>query len=331
MNSISYINPAPLNKIVFKLEEKPEKEPGENEVLVKIKAIALNPVDVKIRMAKAGTNEKPIVLGWDASGIIKKVGHSVKNFRTGDEVFYSGDLTKEGSYSDSQFVDYRLIAHKPKTIDFEDAAALPLTSLTAYEMIFEKMKINSESKKVVLIIGGAGGVGSQAIQLLKAKTQCTIIATASRAESIQWVKKLGVDYVVSHEKFDTEIRALGFQYADAIFCTGHTDQHYEKIESIISPFGDLGIIDEPKNIDLMRLKKKSISIHFEFMFTKSMFDFHPESQGKILSEIGQLIDTGNIQTTKQVVLSELTIENIKKGHEILESNKSIGKIVICCV
>lgn len=328
MKYLSYQKAHELKDFSLSISETDCPHPQGLDILVKIKAIGLNPVDVKIRQTRDATENKNVVLGWDASGIVEKIGDKVTSFKPGDEVFYSGDITRDGSYSEFQIVDSRIVALKPKTLSFAESAALPLTSITAYEMLFEKFRLNKNFNDYVLIIGAAGGVGSLAIQLLKTKTKAKIIATASREETKNWVKSLGADIVISHDNLVTDLKNHNIDHVPFIFCTGHTDEHFNSITQVISPFGHLGLLDEPKRFDIMALKMKAISIHWEMMFTKSLFNFNPESQGKLLSEIANLADSNSIRTTLQKELHHLTVENIRQGHELLESGKSIGKIVI---
>lgn len=328
MQFIGYTKSGSLAAVDFNSHQGSKPTPNDLEVLVEIKAIGLNPIDYKIRQSRSGSPEAPVILGWDASGVISHVGAKVKNFNPGDEVFYSGDLTKNGSYATHQCIDHRLIAKKPKTLSFAQAAALPLTSLTAYEMLFEKMKLTDHCKKVILVVGGAGGVGSMATQLLKAKTKAAVIATASRKESIDWVKKLGADHVIPHEHMGAQIRDLGFEYVDSIFCTTHSHTHFTEMTNIVAPFGEIGLIEEPETLNLSPLKKKAITLHLELMFAKPLNHYKEESQGQILGEVAQLVDTQKIVTTSQLVLNGLTIENICAGHRLLESHQSVGKIVV---
>ena len=269
-----------------------------------------------------------MILGWDAAGIVRASGNEATHFKVGDEVFYSGDLNRPGCYATRQLVDEQLVALKPKTLSFADAAAFPLTSLTAYEMLFEKIGLIGSDRRTVLIIGGAGGVGSQAIQLLKLKTSMTIIATASRSESQQWVAGLGADHVVSHQNFVSEIRALGIQFVDFVFSTTHSGQHWSNMAEIIAPFGEIGLIDDADGLDISIFKRKAVSLHWELMFTKSMFGYRMESQGKILSEVKNLIESGRMRTTANRVLNGLTVENLRAGHTMLEQHTNVGKMVV---
>lgn len=326
MKALAYTHAHSLDAFAIQPTELPDPVAEGRDLLVEIMAVGLNPVDYKIRSSRS--TGAPVILGWDASGIVRARGRDAHRFTVGDAVFYSGDLKRPGSYATLQLVDERLVSLKPTTLPHVEAAALPLTSLTAYEMLFEKMRIQPTDQRTILVIGGAGGVGSQAIQLLKIKTGMTVIATASRPESRAWVTGLGADHIVSHRQFASEIRALGLRHVDLIFSTTHTDQHLPQIIDLIAPFGELGLIDDPDTFDISDLKAKSISVHWELMFTKSLFDYRTDSQGAILAEIAQLIDGGRMKTTANHVLNGLTAANIQTGHTLLEHHTSVGKIVI---
>ena len=328
MRILGYTQAHTLNAFDLRQMELPDSIPTSRDLLVEVKAIGLNPIDYKIRSRRSGTDGQPVILGWDASGIVRACGSNATCFKVGDEVFYSGDLNRAGSYATRQLVDERLVALKPKNLSFADAAALPLTSLTAYEMLFEKMRLIGSDRRIVLIIGGAGGVGSQAIQLLKLKTSMTVIATASRPESKQWVAGLGADHVVSHQDFVLEIRALRIRFVDFIFSTTHSGQHWSNMAEIIAPFGEIGIIDDADGLDISIFKRKAVSLHWELMFTKSMFDYRMESQGKILNEVKDLTESGRMRTTANRRLNGLTVENLRAGHTMLEQHINIGKVVV---
>ena len=328
MKALGYTQAHTLDAFNLQLTELPDPIPTGRDLLVEVKAIGLNPIDYKIRSRRSGTDGQPVILGWDAAGIVRAGGNEATHFKVGDEVFYSGDLNRPGCYATRQLVDEQLVALKPKTLSFADAAAFPLTSLTAYEMLFEKIGLIGSDRRTVLIIGGAGGVGSQAIQLLKLKTSMTIIATASRSESQQWVAGLGADHVVTHQKFVSEIRALGIQFVDFVFSTTHSGQHWSNMAEIIAPFGEIGLIDDADGLDISIFKRKAVSLHWELMFTKSMFGYRMESQGKILSEVKNLIESGRMRTTANRVLNGLTVENLRAGHTMLEQHTNVGKMVV---
>ncbi|MBS0153646.1 MAG: zinc-binding alcohol dehydrogenase family protein [Nitrospira sp.] len=328
MKALGYTQAHALNAFNLQLMELPDPTPTGRDLLVEVKAVGLNPIDYKIRSRRSGTDGQPVILGWDASGIVRACGSNATCFKVGDEVFYSGDLNRAGSYATRQLVDERLVALKPKNLSFAEAAALPLTSLTAYEMLFEKMRLTGDDRRTAFIIGGAGGVGSQAIQLFKLNTSMTVIATASRPESKQWVAGLGADHVVSHQDFVLEIRALRIRFVDFIFSTTHSGHHWTNMAEIVAPFGEIGLIDDVDGLDISIFKRKAVSLHWELMFTKSMFDYRMESQGKILNEIKDLIESGRMRTTANRRLNGLTVENLRAGHTMLEQHINIGKVVV---
>jgi NADPH:quinone reductase len=297
---------------------------GPLDLLVRVKAFAFNPVDYKIRQSRDAT-DAPVILGWDAAGVVEAVGSEVSGVSAGDEVFYAGDLTRPGSYAELQAVDHRLVSLKPRSLSFADAAALPLTSLTAYEALLER-GIDYTAKSKALIIGGAGGVGSIAIQLLKALTPATVVATASRPESVQWVKDIGADHVIGRE-LQKELKQLEIGWLDAIFSTTHTAEYLPVIPELLRPFGHLAVIDDPPSLDIMPFKRKALSVHWEFMFSKSMFGYRPESQGAILREVAELVDAGKVKTTRSQTLSA-TVENVRFAHETLEHGTALGKMVM---
>lgn len=302
------------------------------DILVRVKGVAVNPVDFKVRRGKADDGNFKI-LGWDAAGVVETVGADVTLFRPGDEVWYAGDVTRSGSNTQFQLVDERIVAPKPKSLGFADAAALPLTAITAWEALFDRMMIDRNAKdanagKTLLVIGGAGGVGSIAIQLGKL-AGLTVIATASRPETIDWVKDLGADQVINHRNpLNDELKAIGFTHVDYILCTSETDQYFDVMAEIITPQGRIATITEAKenhNVDL--LKAKSASFSYEFMFTRSMFQT-PDmiEQHKLLSIVADLIDAGTLKNTANESFGALTPESLRKAHALLESGKAIGKI-----
>jgi NADPH:quinone reductase len=329
MKALTYTTAHSLDEFSIQLSELPAPQLLDQDVLIKIKAIGFNPVDYKIRASRGSTDGKPLILGWDASGTIEKLGRDVHGFNVGDEVFYAGDVTRQGSYAEYQAVDSRLIAKKPRTLSFSEAAAIPLTAITAYEALILQSTTKYSDATSVLIVGGAGGVGSMGIQLLKALTPAKVIATASREESVDWCKALGADFVIDHSKnLKTQLKTLGIDQVDFVFSTTHTDKYYEILPEIIKPFGHVALIDDPETFDLKPFKTKSIYANFEFMFTKSMFGYEMESQGALLAHVAALIDQGKIKTTLNKEFVGLTAQNIKEAHSILEKHTSVGKMVL---
>ena len=310
--------------------EKPK--PEKRDLLVKIKAISVNPVDYKVRKISANdkTLEEPKIIGWDAAGVVEAVGDDVSLFKPGDEVFYAGDLSKPGCYAEYQVVDERIVGHKPENLSWEEAAALPLTSLTAWESIFDRLKIqkNSGKGKNILIIGGAGGVGSIAIQLLKQLTDLKVIATASREVTQQWCQNLGADKVVNHHKLKEELQDI--ENIDYILNFADTSSNWEAMVDLIAPQGAICcIVETSESIDLNALKNKSVSFHWELMFTRSMFQTEDMlAQHKILEEIKELVQKEKIVSTMNEKFHGLKAETLKEVHKLQESGKSVGKNVV---
>lgn len=303
------------------------------DLLVEVKAVSVNPVDTKIRTNVAPEAEDWKVLGWDAVGTVVEVGDEVTDFKPGDEVWYAGDLTRPGTNSEFHLVDERIVGLKPKNLSVAESAALPLTAITAWEMLFDRLDVRNPvpgAANAILIIGGAGGVGSIAVQLARALTDLTVIATASRPETREWVASLGAHHVIDHSKpIAAEIKALGTGAPAFVFSTTHTDRHLDQIVELIAPQGRLGLIDDPDVFDIKVLKRKSLSLHWEFMYTRSMFAAADiAEQGKLLAEVARLADEGQIKTTLTKVVGEINAENLKAAHAIAESGTARGKMVL---
>jgi len=308
------------------------------DLLVNVKAIAVNPVDYKIRQRVAAANGDYKVIGWDAVGEVVTTGEQVTQFKPGDMVYYAGDLNRQGCNVEYQLVDERIVGFKPKSLSDAEAAALPLTSITAWELLFEHLDLEQQapgasqrSAEVILVIGAAGGVGSILIQIVKAITGATLIATASRQSSHEWVKKLGADHVIDHSKpLQPQIEALGIAQVTHIASLNGTGSYFESYTELLAPFGKIAMIDDPDEpLDVMKLKLKSQSLHIEFMFARSMFNTADmDEQGKLLNRVTELVDQGYIQTTSGKNLGSINAENLKAAHAELESGKAIGKIVL---
>ncbi|MEM6614358.1 MAG: zinc-binding alcohol dehydrogenase family protein, partial [Cyanobacteria bacterium P01_C01_bin.72] len=272
------------------------------DLLVEVKAISVNPVDYKVRTSKDQVESEPKILGWDAAGIVVEVGEEVKEFQPGDEVYYAGNITRPGSNSEFQLIDERIVGRKPKNLDFARAAAFPLTSITAWEALFERLNIDrhgADAGKSILIVNGAGGVGSIAIQLAKL-AKLKVIATASRDQTTAWCEKLGADAVINHRyNLAAEIKKIGYQNVDYIFCLSHTDSHWQAMTQAIKPQGTICSIVENKHpLDMKVLKSKSAGLVWEFMFTRSMYQTEDMTeQSKLLNELSQLIEDGVIVST----------------------------------
>ncbi|MDI5929777.1 zinc-binding alcohol dehydrogenase family protein [Rhizobium leguminosarum] len=307
-------------------------KPGPRDLLVKVKAVSLNPVDFKVRKGAAPVDGRPKIIGYDAAGTVVSVGADVSLFKEGDDVFYSGTIDRPGTNAELHVVDERLVGRKPATLTFPEAAALPLTGLTAWELLFDRLAVPYGSKTAagtLLVINGAGGVGSILIQLARKLTGLTVVATASRSESIEWAKKMGAHHVVSHhEPLVKGVRSLGFHHVDYVAGLTDTARHMEAIAEIIRPQGSLSIIDDGA-LDIGPLKPKSVRATWEMIFTRPLFQTEDMAeQHRILSEIADLVDAGILRTTSTTVLNSLSAETIRRGHEMLESGRTIGKIVV---
>ena len=339
MKAVGYSKSLPINDPESLLDiELPQPIATGRDLLVKIKAIAVNPVDYKIRQrfAPAAGNYK--VIGWDAVGEVVAAGEAATQFKPGDQVYYAGDLNRQGCNAEYQLIDERIVGSKPKSLSDAEAAALPLTTITAWEMLFEHLAIKQQSpesteksNEVILVVGAAGGVGSILVQVAKAITGATIIGTASRESSQAWVKKLGADYVVDHSKpLQSQIEALGIGQVTHVASLTHTDSYFATYIELLAPFGKIAMIDDPATpLDVMKLKFKSLSLHIEFMYARSMFQTADMAeQGRLLSRVADLIDQGYIQTTAGKNLGTINAAKLRAAHAELESGKSIGKIVL---
>jgi len=334
MKVIGYYESLPIvdDKALVELEmDKPQ--PTGRDLLVRVKAVSVNPVDFKIRGRKQSENDVPVVLGWDAVGEVVETGSDVTLFQPGDEVWYAGAINRQGTNSEFHLVDERIVGSKPKSVTDAEAAALPLTTLTAHEMLFDRLRVNDPvpgAAPAVLIIGGAGGVGSIAIQLLRALTDLTIIATASRPETMDWVKELGAHHVIDHSKpLAAQIEALGIGQPGFVFSTNYSGSYAAQVGELIAPQGRFGLIDDPESFDIMPFKGKAVSIHWEMMFTRSLFETDDmQRQGDILNEVAALLDDGKIRSTATETLGIINAENLKRAHAILESGKARGKLVL---
>lgn len=334
MRAIGFQSPHPngraptLQDIVL-----PDPVPTGRDILVEIRAISVNPVDVKMRAGARPAPGEYRVLGWDAAGIVRAIGPLVRDFAIGDEVFYAGDLQRPGTNAERHLVDERIVGRKPQSLDWAQAAALPLTALTAWEMLFDRLEIRRDvpgTHPSLLIIGGAGGVGSMAIQLARALTDITVIATASRPETKDWVQDLGAHHVIDHRKpLAPQAAALETGAPGYVFSTTATTQHYADIIELLAPQGHFGVIDDPTELNAIALKRKSLSLHWESMFTRSLFTTADmDHQGEILNEIASLIDARRLRTTLGEHFGLINAENLQHAHALIESGRARGKIVL---
>lgn len=304
--------------------------PGPRDLLVEVEAVAVNPVDTKVRSGSFA--KEPKILGWDAAGTVREVGADVSLFKPGDKVYYAGSLTRAGSYSELQVVDERIVGHRPQSLSAAHAAALPLTSITAWELLFDRLGVSEGGSHgdVLLVVGAAGGVGSMLVQLAHELTGMTVIGTASRPETVDWVKRMGADHVIDHRQpMLAQLQVLGIGEVSYVASLTHTEEHLAQLIEVLRPQGRLGVIDDPHSLDVMPLKLKSLSLHWELMFTRSLFET-PDmiNQHHLLNRIAQLIDQGILQTTLGEHFGVINAANMRRAHALVESNKARGKIVL---
>lgn len=303
---------------------------GARDLLVAVKGISVNPVDVKLRAARAPEG-KIGILGFDAAGTVVEVGAEVSSYAVGDDVFYAGDVTRDGTNAEFHAVDERIVGKKPATLDFVESAGLPLTSITAWEMLFDSFRLTEGggAGQSLLVIGGAGGVGSILIQLAKMLTNLTVIATASRPETQDWVRKMGADHVINHrDDLAAQIKELGLAPTYVAALTA-TDQHWPAIVEVIAPRGNIALIDDPENLDISAAKPKALSISWEFMFTRSMFDTDDITvQRDLLNRVSQMIDAGVLRSTVTERADALNAGTLSEAHKRQESGRVIGKQVL---
>ena len=333
MKAVAYTHSLPISDpLSLQDVQLCEPTPGPRDLLVEVRAIAVNPVDTKIRRNVAPEAGQPKVLGRDVAGVVRAVGSAVSLFQVGDEVFYAGALQRPGGNSERHLVDERLVGHKPRSLNFAEAAALPLTALTAWELLFDRLKVpqGPSAQGHLLIVGAAGGVGSILTQLARQLTGLTVIGTASRAETQQWVRELGAHEVIDHSQpLLGELQRLGIAQVERVASLTHTDQHYEQLIEALAPQGQLALIDDPAQLDVVRLKRKSLSLHWEFMYTRSLFET-PDmlEQHHILQRVSQLVDAGTLRTTLGEHFGAINAANLRRAHAVLESGQARGKIVL---
>ncbi len=313
--------------------ELPAPEPRGCDLLVRVRAIAVNPVDTKIRKRAEPESGGYKVLGWDASGVVEAVGEECQLFRPGDEIWYAGAIDRPGCNAELHLVDERIVGKKPASLDFARAAAMPLTTITAWELLFERLQVNPgkrHSGETLLIIGAAGGVGSMLTQLASRLTGLTVVGTSSRSETREWVTELGADYVIDHKQSLIDgLKRAGIDQVTHVACITRSDLHFYNVIELIAPFGKIAIIDDPGQLDFTKMKTKSISLHWELMYTRSLYQT-PDmiEQHHLLDEVSELVDAGLIKTTFHQHYGTINAENLKRAHAMIESGQSIGKIVL---
>lgn len=333
MKAVGYYQPLPIdNPESLQDIELPAPVAGARDLLVRVKAVSVNPVDTKVRKNAAPEAGQAKVLGWDAVGTVEAIGSGVQNFKVGDRVYYAGSIVRPGANAELHAVDERIAALAPKSLDDAQAAALPLTTITAYELLFDRLQVPKDGGEgqTLLITGGAGGVGSILIQLARQLTKLRIVTTASRAETREWCLALGAHTVIDHSKpLAAELKAAGIGEVDMVASLTQTEQHYAQIVESLKPQGQLAVIDDMKVFDAMPLKTKCISLHWEMMFARSRFET-PDiaEQGALLAEVAALVDAGRIRTTANASFGTINAANLKKAHALIESGKAQGKVVL---
>jgi zinc-binding alcohol dehydrogenase family protein len=337
MRAVAYTKSLPVSDPACFVEVELERPvPGPRDLLVKVEAVSVNPVDFKVRR-RDDPGGKPKVIGYDAAGTVEAIGAEVKLFKPGDAVFYAGSITRPGTNSEYHLVDERIVGRKPKSLGFAEAAALPLTAMTAWELFFDRMDLGKghAGERSLLILGGAGGVGSAAIQIASVLTGMTIIATASRPETVAWVKSLGAHYVIDHSKpLGEQLAAIGHPMVDAIAAFAGSKGQASALLDLIAPQGRIGLIEGDALADLApgeigKLQQKCASLHFEFMFARPRYETADMiRQHEILDEIADLVDAGRIRTTIAKKLSPISASTLREAHALSESGKTIGKIVL---
>ena len=310
----------------------PKPMPGARDLLVKVAAVAVNPVDWKVRTKFPLPEGETRILGWDACGTVEAVGQQARRFKPGDQVYYAGSLVRPGSNAEYQAVDERIVGRKPKSLTVAEAAALPLTTITAWELLLDRLGVAQGGGKgqSLLIIGGAGGVGSILIQLARQLTGLTVITTASRPETTEWCRTLGAHQVIDHRNpLGDQLKAAGSAQVDFIAALTETETHFPALAEAVKPQGRVAVIDDPAQLNVNLLKRKSASLHWEFMFTRSMFETADiEAQAKLLDEVSALVDAGRIRTTLAERYGAINAANLKRAHAFIESGKAKGKVVL---
>ena len=334
MKAVGYFQSLPIDRAESLIDlELPAPIPGDFDLLVEVKAVSVNPVDAKVRMRAASTDGQPRVLGWDATGVVRAAGAKTSRFKAGDKVWYAGDVTRAGANSELHLVDERLVGPMPAGLDFAAAAALPLTAITAWELLFDRLKVQTADPtrdSSLLVIGAGGGVGSILVQLARRLTGWTVIGTASREATRDWVRELGAHHVIDHARpLGEGLKAAGIGQVSAAIGITHTDDYLPQMVDLLEAEGQFALIDDPKSLDVLAFKRKSLSVHWESMFTRSTFRTPQLArQGDILRRVAELVDRGVIRSTVAEHYGTINAANLKRAHALLESGKSRGKIVL---
>ena len=334
MKAVGYRQSLPISEPASLLDvELPDPKPAGRDLLVQVRAVSVNPVDTKVRVRLAPEPGETKVLGWDAAGVVRQAGPEVQLFHPGEEVWYAGSVARPGTNSELHLVDERIVGKKPLSLSFGQAAALPLTTIAAWELLFDRFGVQQgkrPTEDTLLIIGAAGGVGSIFVQLARRLTGMTVIGTASRKETADWVRSLGAHHVIDHSKpLSAELTRLGIPAVTHIASLTQTESHFPQIVESLAPQGKFGLIDDPRALDINLLKRKSVSVHWEYMFTRPVFGTADMiAQHRLLAEAAELVDAGIIRTTVGEHFGRINAENLKRAHALIESGRAKGKIVL---
>jgi len=333
MKAVAYRKPGPIDAPESLVDlELPRPQVAGRDLLVEVQAVSVNPVDTKVRSGAPVTGEAR-VLGFDAVGVVREIGPQVTLFKPGDEVWYAGAIDRPGSNAEFQLVDERIVALRPRTLSAADAAALPLTGITAWELLFDRLQVplaGHGQPAALLIVGAAGGVGSVLIQLARQLTGLTVVATASRPETREWVTSLGAHHVIDHRQpMAPQLAALSLPPLGYVISLTQTDQHFAQLVEVLAPQGKLALIDDPGPIDVRLLKRKSLSLHWELMFTRSLYQTDDmQAQHDLLGELAKLVDQGAVRSTARVHLGKINAANLREAHRLQETGTAVGKTVL---
>lgn len=336
MKAVAYLQSLPIDHIDALLDaDLPEPEPTGHDLRVRVAAVSVNPVDTKIRRGVKPAAGQPKVLGWDAVGVVDAVGDAVTLFKPGERVWYAGDITRAGSNAEFQCVDERIVGRAPATLSDAEAAALPLTAITAWELLFDRFGVTPETRGTLLVVGGAGGVGSVLIQLARQLTGLAVVATASRPATQDWVRQLGAHQVIDHRQpLAAQVQRLvdagQIEPVTHVASLTQTDQHWDQLIELLAPQGKIGLIDDPASpLDVMQLKRKSLSLHWELMFTRSLFHTADmQRQHELLNRVADLVDAGRVRSTLAQHFGTINAANLRRAHAQIESGTTLGKIVL---
>lgn len=331
MKAIGYHTPSPIDAPDALIDlDLTRPVPTGRDLLISVRAVSVNPVDTKVRASRAAAGDQPVVLGWDAAGVVEAVGPETALFGVGEEVYYAGAIDRPGANSQFHLVDERIVGRKPTSLSFAEAAALPLTTITAWELLFDRLGASRESADSLLVVGAAGGVGSILVQLARHLTDLTVIGTASRPESQDWVRSFGAHHLVDHTgDLVAQVKALDVPPVTLIASLTNTDQHFLALAEILAPQGRIGVIDDPAALDVNPLKRKAASLHWEFMFARSLFQTSDMiEQHRLLNAVADMVDAGAVRTTVSEILTPIEAATLRRAHAALEGGRTRGKIVL---